>query len=50
VIEAFNGKGAIPHAVHQWKQFDDFKDMYVERCDMTAYMRIYMSHAGAGFS
>jgi hypothetical protein len=38
VKEGFNGNNQIPHLVHQWKQFGDWKDMYVERCDMTEYV------------
>jgi hypothetical protein len=38
VLEGFNGKGRIPYVVHQWKQFSNFRDMYVDRCDMSEYM------------
>jgi hypothetical protein len=38
IREGFNGKNEIPYVVHQWKQFPDFKEMYVDRCDMTDYI------------
>jgi hypothetical protein len=37
-LEVFNGDGVVPHVVHQWKSFPDFRDLYVKRCDMTKYM------------
>jgi hypothetical protein len=37
-LEVFNGDGVVPHVVHQWKSFPDFRDLYMRRCDMTEYM------------
>jgi hypothetical protein len=37
-LEAFNQEGRVPHIVHQWKAFDDFRSLYVERCNMTDYV------------
>jgi hypothetical protein len=39
ILEGFNGRDEIPHVVHQWKQFEDFRDMYIDRCDMSEYMK-----------
>jgi hypothetical protein len=38
VKEPFNKNGVIPHVVHQWKQWEVFTRMYVDRCDLTEYM------------
>jgi hypothetical protein len=38
VLEAFNGDGIVPHVVHQWKAFTEFRTLYVERCDMTDFI------------
>jgi hypothetical protein len=32
--EVFNGADIIPSVVHQWKSFEDFAELYAERCDM----------------
>jgi hypothetical protein len=34
-----NAENVVPHVVHQWKAWADFKAMYLERCDMTQYIR-----------
>jgi hypothetical protein len=44
--EVFNDKGVVPHVVHQWKARDDFRNMYVGRCDMTAYIRHLENESG----
>jgi hypothetical protein len=38
VWEAFNNESRVPHVVHQWKAYDDFRQLYVERCNMTDYI------------
>jgi hypothetical protein len=39
IKEGFNGNDEIPYVVHQWKRRPQFRDMYVERCDMSAFMK-----------
>jgi hypothetical protein len=39
VLEVFNGNNTVPHVVHQWKAFEDFRTLYVKRCDMTQFMK-----------
>jgi hypothetical protein len=46
VLEGFNGKDEIPYVVHQWKQFEAFRDMYIDRCDMSEYMEQLQLHMG----
>jgi hypothetical protein len=46
IPEAFNGDGVVPHVVHQWKAFENFRELYVKRCDMTDFMRKLESQLG----
>lgn len=46
IMVGFNAAGVIPYVVHQWRARRDFKDMYVERCDMTQYIRNYEKRTG----
>jgi hypothetical protein len=39
VPEGLNELSQIPYVAHQWKAFDDFRDMYLERCDMSNHMQ-----------
>jgi hypothetical protein len=39
IKEGVNGENEIPYVVHQWKRRRQFRDMYVERCDMSAFMK-----------
>jgi hypothetical protein len=45
-----NGKQKVPHIVHQWKAFDEYKGMYLQRCDMTDYMRKLEETTGLWFN
>jgi hypothetical protein len=46
VLEEFNGKNEIPYLVYQWKQLWEFKYMYVDRYDMSEYMKQLLWHLG----